>query len=888
MNENSILKNIIYLDVKFNKEESDIDYIEAIKYFEDSIFNFKCNCKEENFFKSFLQFKGDLPIIIWEDSSEKVHKIKSILGISNILNLIELIAILEPWQKEYTLDYILNETVKDEFISKSDSNVIKMIKVTNSILSRQWHRDEKSSRKKNLYQILVQNYNLLDKWQWTRYIEKPLFYNYDDVNYVEYKKKKDNTTVTYDNIDYNKYEDLLKDSNIWADEKSYKYEYRESQKNFSKAIRLNIENDSKIFIEAPTGSGKTFAYVLIAVLKAHLNRKGREDGSFIISTDTKELQNQLIERDIPNIIKKLNLKGKITYGDMKGKSNYICTEKLVKNIELRQTLEGIFVDIYLKRLCKDGQYGDIEKINYWAYNYFNIGKYIDNVVCDKDDCNLDRCKKICYLKNRYNQIGDEHITVINHSLLANWPYKEKRKITHLIIDEAHNLMEKCYDYFSEEFNSIEFRKLLDHVLKTEPTIFKQLLRLNMSNGYRADVSLEKIKYWVDEIEINLAIILNSFMESKICKEEYSFKTEFYLDNDGKTDFYSNTAVLISKLKESIYGLYSLIKGYFNDITLDGEEGSEDFEYTKIAQFYMHLKEVFDVLDMFLSSQEEFKDYAKILEVSNDYSFFTFKNVPLDIDKIFNENVLKDVKSTTFLSATMQVNNSFNRIKNTLGQKEANELVVPPTFNLKYQTKVFILNDLGSYNSNIFVDRSANFIYNIAKKLKGHTLVLFTSNTRKRLVEQKLLEFIKGTKLEVHTSKKAIKYLNDFNKEVIILGSKGFFEGIDVPGESLTCVILDKLPNKSLSDPLLKAKTIYKKMKYVDVNYPQACISVKQAYGRLIRSKSDYGYFCVLDGGKNINTINKLESDLLGPKFETCSSSHILKRIDADFYNWKKK
>ena len=263
------------------------------------------------------------------------------------------------------------------------------------------------------------------------------------------------------------------------------------------------------------------------------------------------------------------------------------------------------------------------------------------------------------------------------------------------------------------------------------------------------------------------------------------------------------------------------------------------------------------------------------------------NTPLNVDELVNEYILKDVKSTTFLSATMRINRSFGRIKDVLGQREAKEVIVPPTFNLKDRTKIFSLKDIGKYDSPSFISNVAQFIFDMANKLQGHILVLFTNNLRRKAVEKELLELTRGTRMEVHSDKKSIKYLNDKNRQVIILGSKGFFEGIDVPGDGLNCVMIDKIPNKSLEDPLLKAITSYENKHYNDVNYPQVCIKLKQAYGRLIRSTMDYGYFCILDGGQNLNTINRLENDLLGPKFMNSTRTEVLKDINKDYLNWKK-
>ena len=212
-------------------------------------------------------------------------------------------------------------------------------------------------------------------------------------------------------------------------------------------------------------------------------------------------------------------------------------------------------------------------------------------------------------------------------------------------------------------------------------------------------------------------------------------------------------------------------------------------------------------------------------------------------------------------------------------------MVPPTFNLRDRTRIITLKDIGRYNSRDFIENSSQFIYEMAVKLNGHILVLFTNNLRKQAVEDRLNELVKGSKIEVHSNKKSIRYLSDRDRQVIILGSKGFFEGIDLPGDALTAVILDKIPNKSIEDPLLKAIVNYRKKDYRYVNYPQLCIKVKQVYGRLIRSTTDYGYFCILDGGTNNKTLLSLQRDLGGPIIENISKKEVLRRVEIDYYRW---
>lgn len=915
---NSVLDNVVYLDIEttgLDENSSEIIEIGAVKIKNSvittyetlirprvrvpiEIYNLCTELKEEDLLKArnlnsikseLLDFLENFPIVCHNGNFEKRFFESHIPEIKNkILDSMELASILEPWRKEFNLDSLLKEITN---INKSElhrglDDSINTLKVVNSLLCRQWTREEKGKKKKTLYAILTKDYTYLQNWDWTKYSLMPPFFNFEEYDYVNYEEnKKEEIQLKKVSIDYSKYEELLMNEDIWNNGGDFGYQYRSDQKEFSKYIRENFEKEERIFIEAPTGSGKTFAYVLIAALETYINKqKNRRDySSFIISTNTKELQNQLIERDIPTILKKLRLDDKLNYGAMKGKGNYICIDRLNKCESLENDEKGNLAQLFLRRLCENGNYGDIENISYWAQRHFQLDCYLNEVNCDSEQCNLEKCTRPCYLRTRYNELPNENITVINHSLLSCWPYSEKKKINHLIIDEGHNLMEKCYDFFAEEFSSSEFLELLDMIEKGHPSILAMLLNLNGSFGYRETIEKDKLKYLVNEITVNINILLNDFRSMRLSNGEYNFNTEFFLPRDDLKDITRLLVPEVSVLKESIYPLYKVLNDYVRNITLD-DEINGDTDYKNLSDYILKIKTTFDVIDKFLESSTF---YAKILEINAEYNGFKLRNVPLNVGELVNEHMLKDIKSTTFLSATLRIENSFNKIKRHLGQEKAKDFIIPPTFDLKRRTKIFALNDVGKYDEPSYIKNISRFIFNTSNKLNGHVLVLFNNNARKAAVSEELELLTRGTKIEVHTNKKSINALNDKNRQVIILGSKGFFEGIDVPGDALNCVMLDKLPNYSPEYPILRAITTYQKKGYQDVNYPQLCIKVKQIYGRLIRSTFDYGYFIILDPGQNSFTLRNLERDLGGPSIEFSQTSKVLSLMDIDYNKWKK-
>lgn len=466
----SLLDNIIYLNIKtsgINPSEDKILEISAIKIKDNKIdvFN-KDNLRK---YSSLIDIKDELvkflgkEIIICHNSffikgfiDYNIPQIKN-----KFIDSMELAIMLEPYHKEYSLQY-LKETLlyeRENIENKAIDSCIDNIKIVNALLIRLREKEsatlEPLTFKINTY---LNNYNL-SEWEWSNLIDNAN-YNQDveyaiSINSTKIDKKYENNKERYIiNQLINKercYEELLKDKDIWKSKEGFMYEYRPGQYELTKTIRETLKNSGKTYniacIEAPTGIGKSVGYLLSAILEARVNKK-----RIIISTDTKELQIQLINKDIPNVLSSLGLNNKVSYGYIKGKNNYICVEKLEhykKDYEPQKNkkLEVLSI-LILERLVEDGLYGDIEEISNDITNYFNIDNHIRYISCDPNLCRPKKCYKNCLYKKRVEELKDEDITIINHSLLAKWPYKEEKPLEHIIVDEGHNLAEKGYDFFA--------------------------------------------------------------------------------------------------------------------------------------------------------------------------------------------------------------------------------------------------------------------------------------------------------------------------------------------------------------------------------------------------------------------------------------------------------
>ena len=857
--------------------------------------------------KKLIDFLGDKKIICHNGEFERAFLNHFIPEIKNeILDSMELMVILEPYHKEYNLEYLKNTLTKDKSIEKHRAidDVVDTINIINAVLMRLKDKESKAMTLENLTFKINSTLSRfgLNKWIWSELIDNGN-YNIDniDVIYEDEKYKNENKRDLKNTlIDHRfSYEHLLKKKEIWQSKKGFNYEFRPGQFELSKIIRetMNTRSENIACIEAPTGIGKSVGYLLPSIMESYLNNK-----RIIISTDTKELQTQLIKKDIPNVIKSLGLEDKISFGYIKGKSNYICVEKLEKYINEydndKCTTSEILSLIILERLVSEGIYGDIEEINYWIFNNFpEIITHLRHVACDPNLCKPKKCYKECLYKKRVEELKEEDITVVNHSLLARWPYKDEKPIENLIVDEAHNLVEKGYEFFASE---VEYRSLKFFLHEIYPyeminnspfaytTRNKKIIKpfdrfyyfLNMDANNKSKIS-RKINLIIEEAEYileygrqnnystisnyNLSWEINLQKNEKACSV-YKDKRMIDVTYDKYGECIKNS---LDKILANLKSILYILDRHMDDDSIDKENDT----YKQGESKFKDLDALKNTIEVFLEYNEA-DTYARIVTLSKNFDDFLFQVIPLNIADLFEEKILSSLSSGIFLSATLTVNNKMRHFTNTLGIDRFihREEVIEPIFDYKNRIKIITLDDISSYKNKEFIGDMSKVISNLSPHTNGHMLSLFNSKDRQEKTYEVLKDYLHKQNTEIYMSKKYIKILKDLNKKCVILGSKGCFEGVDIPGDGLICVTLDKIPNLNPKDPLYSTIMTKFNKTYYDVNQPQMIIKLKQAMGRILRSKYDYGCFIIFDMGRKEN-LYRLKKDL-----------HNCQIVNTDQYN----
>ncbi|MGL5243692.1 MAG: DEAD/DEAH box helicase, partial [Sarcina sp.] len=368
---------------------------------------------------------------------------------NRILDTKELFCLLEPHFNSYELNYLLKNTLTDFNIENSMYLTTNLIKLLNKILE-----------KNNIGDFL--NYSLyLKDWIWLEYLTS---YN---LNEEVLKPPKEYNKIFFHNNSpniiinlKNNCEECLKDETNWKKLNS-KYKFRISQFEVMKNVRKSLEQESFSIIEAPTGTGKSISYCLPAINEA-LNGK-----KIFISTNTKELQSQLISKDIPFLLSAFDLKGKLNYLLLKGKRNYLCIENIKNILSTHSLLNSMTIKeklglVFLDRYTNLGLAGDYEEIPYYVTDKFKLSSLISLCTCDSDGCDIKHCKFNCFYKNTIENLKETNLIILNHSLLLKWPYDIN--IENVIIDEAHNLSDSIFDAYANTINSLDIISLLKEIL----------------------------------------------------------------------------------------------------------------------------------------------------------------------------------------------------------------------------------------------------------------------------------------------------------------------------------------------------------------------------------------------------------------------------------------
>src|SRR5712675_732840 len=593
------------------------------------------------------------------------------------------------------------------------------------------------------------------------------------------------------------------------------YEHRPGQIQMAEAVVRAFEQRRHLIVEAGTGTGKTLAYLVPAIAAAC-----GSGARVVISTGTKNLQEQLMEKDIPFLQDVLPAKFRAAV--MKGRNNYACLHR-IKRADSMPVLEGLdevdhFDEVF--RWVTQTNTGDRAEL-YSLPENLPFWRHID---ARSDTCLGQQCPDFepCFITRMRQRAIDADIIVVNHHLffadlaLRNGAYGSVLPdYAAVILDEAHQIEDVASEYFGAQVSTYQLDDLLRDVgaLKLEDReTERELARISARVQRFADA------FWI------------SFREGRGLEGRFALAP-------------------VARGGESQAGMPALPYHAFDnalnrlETTLDGmPEPPTDAE-----SIVRRTRQVRFDLNFIIKGED--KKFVYWLERRGRGVFL--RSSPIDVSGLLQDKLFEKVPTVVLTSATLSSAGNFNFIRERLGLDQAEEMIAESIFDFETQAVLYLPPTMPDPRSPQWSRAAADEVVKIVNATEGRAFVLSTSLAgMNELFDRVAPEIDYPCFVQGSASKGALLKKFRSTPQAVLFATSSFWQGVDVRGEQLSCVIIDKLPFAVPSDPVVAARQRYIEenggSSFYEYSVPQAIISLKQGLGRLIRSATDKGVLAVLD------------------------------------------
>ncbi len=629
---------------------------------------------------------------------------------------------------------------------------------------------------------------------------------------------------------------------------SLNYEHRKGQFEMAKAVEKALEDKRHLIVEAGTGTGKTLAYLLPAL------RMARERGSrVIISTGTKNLQEQIFFKDIPFLE---SLLGPLKVCTMKGRANYVCKQKLyaLAQSPLLTQPDEIKHFHLIQQWEQTTATGDRAEI---------VGLPETSPLFSKLDARSEACLgqtcpnfEPCYITEMRKRALESDLVIVNHHLFfADLNIKQQAagapdagvlpEAAAVVFDEAHEMEAVASDYFG-----IAISQQRCEELARDTELLLRAKSVSSSSIESATATLrDRSRAFFGSLP------MDGF---QLGRQPFHDRAGF-LEERG--DSYAGYLLALDRLRDEL------------DRVKDVEEvNGLKRRVTDLRQSSAFLMETVDPNTVFWIERRAaggVKNFSRT-ESGMPASFHTYlQATPIDVSEILSTTLFSGFSSVILTSATLTVQGGFDHIAKRLGLTGARELTVPSHFNYSKQALLYLPPYLPDPRDASFLPAAAERMRKVLELSRGRAFCLCTSYVQMRaLYERMLVELPFPLLLQGQAPRKAL--LDEFREtpNAVLFGTSSFWQGVDVQGEQLSCVIIDRLPFGVPSDPVMQARMEAIEhaggKPFHDLQIPQAVIALKQGFGRLIRSATDRGVLVLLDNRVQRQSYGKIFLDSLPP------------------------
>ncbi len=599
------------------------------------------------------------------------------------------------------------------------------------------------------------------------------------------------------------------------------YEYRPGQIQMAEAVLRAFTEKRHLIVEAGTGTGKTLAY-LVPAIAAAVARGGRT----IISTGTKNLQEQLMEKDVPFLQQVLPRKFTAAY--MKGRGNYACLQK-IKRAETMPILDGLDEMDYfdeVRQWARESQTGDRAELTELP-EYLSFWRHID---ARSETCLGQKCPEYdaCFITRMRQRAMDADIVIVNHHLffadlaLRGGQYGQVLPdYSAVVFDEAHQIEDVAAEYFGAQVSSYQLEDIVRDLANLAITNVDANRELTKIAGR---VTRFSDNFWMGfrdgrGEEGRLPILPGTFARKRTDGEIQATPLgEAYLGLDGALDRMETT---LDALKEQSAEVENLIR--------------------RVRQMRFDLQ--------FIVAGDD-KHFVYWLERRGRGMFL--RASPIDVSGLLQDKLFEKVETVVMTSATLASAGNFSFIRERLGlDDETDDLIAASSYDYENQAVLYLPPRMPDPRAPQWAEAAAAEVIKLLQATEGRAFVLSTSFAgMNALYERVAREIDYPCFLQGSASKAGLLEKFRETPNAVLFATSSFWQGVDVRGRQLSCVIIDKLPFAVPSDPVVAARQRYIDdqggSSFYEYSVPQAIISLKQGLGRLIRSATDKGVLAVLD------------------------------------------
>ncbi len=595
-------------------------------------------------------------------------------------------------------------------------------------------------------------------------------------------------------------------------------ESRPNQKKMADMIAKNFKSSWKSLIEAPTWVGKTFAYLIPSII--HSLNTGTQ---VFVSTNTKALQDQIIFKDLAFLSD--NLEQDFSYCKLKWKRNYIGIYSFLDFLDAKMSFDGPTSSFVLKILfwVSKTSYGELDELDFYGQEYgFLRDINADNVMTFSSK---NPHEDFEFAVRARRQARKANITIINHAMLFQNIDGDNSilwEIEHLVLDEAHNLEDTITGALKKWFTLEDLEKNLSKIAK------------KLKDHNYTTINFDPI---TDDLMFKLGMLfwfLEDYLNSKVGV------TSRYRNSLLKSDFFEGDNVdkksLIAEIQAILMQLWDELGNTPEDV------------YNDINREINSINFVYDIVDNCFHDKKS--DDNIVIVSYREHKWIHLEYTLLNTGAYLEKKLWSTLDSCVLTSATLQIWNSFDYIKNILHLDEFSWESLETDFDYAKQSLLFIPNDLGSIKFNIA--EVLFFLRQLFMKAGGQVLALTTSFAVIKQIYTDMNLDLKNANIQLYAQSigwgkhKLIEFYKKSSHNSVLVGTDTFWEWIDIPGEDLKYLVIHKIPFMVPSDPIFQARSELFDNSFADYSVPKSILKLKQWFGRLIRTKGDTGIVIFLD------------------------------------------